>query len=79
MNGREVCAVDVWNTGQVLTGFGPAADRSDSLQFRNAHRVDTTDRDGWPWTVLWTRVSWEAAIGPLSVLSAVCVPAAPTS
>ncbi|SFY52089.1 hypothetical protein STEPF1_05358 [Streptomyces sp. F-1] len=46
---------------------------TESLQFRNAHRVETTDRDGRSLTVLWTNVSWEAEVGPLSVLSVLCV------
>jgi hypothetical protein len=67
-------AVDVWNTGQTFTGSGHrAADRHQSLQFRDAHRVDTVDLQGRPWTVWWTRAEWDAKAGHFSVLSVLCI------
>jgi hypothetical protein len=67
-------AVDVWNTGQTFTGSSlrmVGLDRS--LQFRDAHRVDTVDLQGRPWTVWWTRSTWDAKAGHFSVLSVLCV------
>jgi hypothetical protein len=66
-------ATDIWNTGETYTTPRPHA-RAGSLQFRNAHQVETTSRDGQSWTVLWTRATWEAEIGHLSVLSVLCLP-----
>lgn len=71
-------AIDIWNTGQTFTETGArTALLHEGRQFRNAHRIETTDPQGRPWTVRWTRVAWEAKAGRYSVLSVLCV-AAPT-
>ncbi|MCZ4513505.1 hypothetical protein O3Q52_36240 [Streptomyces sp. ActVer] len=72
---RRALSVDVWADGRTFTHASHRAAALDgSQQFRDAHRVETVDGRGAPWTVLWTRVSWEARVGPLSVLSVLCLP-----
>ena len=72
---REALAVDIWNTAQTFTESGiRAAGLDRSAQFRDAHQVETVDRQGERWSVWWTRSEWEAAAGSFSVLSVLCVP-----
>lgn len=71
---RDALAVDIWNTGQTFTDASHrAASLDQSLQFRDACRAVTADRQGRPWTVWWIRTEWDAKAGQFSVLSVLCV------